>query len=683
MTSTTLLELNHPAPLRVRLWAQDAAPVLRAAILHDGGDGSPENPHRCRLRLENPTPRAWSGIVEVAVRRTETAARFFLPGFLYGTNRAEHPSPPTLRKHFPRLRAGPVEPPFAPLWHAHANELTHPVAAAFAAKRFTALATTPSDEPGGTGNGFFASVEDGAAVGFTLGHRPYPGIYRTPLAFEPEPPEEAEFLRIESAARPEFAFRLYDFAANTETALGRILADVYAVYSEPPRAGAAPAEAVEKIARAIVEDAYDAEHCTFALIALDPVPAENHAAHKPREFAIDAPEEATYHRHHEGGIAWTNGLAIAHPLLQAAHRLNRPEWKAPAYAVIDNIVGNALNPRTGLPYACRAGGCWTNAGWWHQWIESEGLRPAHPAYFVGQAAYYMLKAWAWERRTTGRAPAAWLSFAEQILAAAAPTQNAAGAFPRFWDEATGAGSGYDAFAGCWVAAAMAAHVAVTGDDRWLAPASRAEAHYFASAVQRMECTQTPLDVADAADAEGILAYVRLARMLHEAKPGEAPAARLRSGIDYALSFVFCHNAQIKGPPLEGHPWTSAGGSVTSVCNAVVHCMTNSILDELAYAHGVTGDPYLLARLRDIHAFGLQTFNRSANEFYFGKPGWSPEYFCQSARRVLDIRLRGGAPSNLWFAYHPWAAAAILEGICGGLWEAEPKARTHKPTPPAF
>ncbi|MCC5806073.1 MAG: hypothetical protein JJU00_07055 [Opitutales bacterium] len=668
MPPATLLEQDQPAPLRVRLWTEEGAVGLRAAIAHNGGNGSPENPHRCRLRLENAAPQAWSGIVEVAVRRPEAAARFFLPGFLYGTNRAGHPPPPSLRKHFPRLRAGPVEPPFAPVWHAHANELTHPVAAVFADKRFTALATAPFAEAGRPGNGFFCSLEEGAAVGFTLGHRPYPGLYRTPLEFEAEPARDTETLRIEPAHTHEITFRLYEFAAASETALGRILADVYASYRERPRAGAAPAQAVEMITRAVVEDAYDAEHRTFALIGLDPIPDDPQAPRQPREFAIDAPEKATYHRHYEGGIAWTNGLAIAFPLLQAAHRLNRPEWKAPAYAVIDDIVGHSLNPRTGLPYSCKIRDRWTNAGWWSQWIASEGLGPAHPAYLVGQAVFYLLKAWSWERQTTGRAPDAWLDFAERVLAATAPTQNAAGAFPRFWDEASGEGHGHEAFAGCWIAAAMAAHAKTTVDDRWHAAAARAERHYFETAVQRMECAQTPLDVADAPDAEGILAYVRLARLLHERHPDAALATRLRAGLDYALSFVFCHNARIKGPPLEGHPWNSSGGAITSVGNAVVHCMTNSLLDELAYAHRLSGDPYLLARLRDIRAFGLQTFSRFENEFSFGKPGWSPEYFCQSARYVLDIRLRGGVRSNLWFAYHPWATAAILEGLCGDLWE---------------
>ena len=37
-------------------------------------------------------------------------------------------------------------------------------------------------------------------------------------------------------------------------------------------------------------------------------------------------------------------------------------------------------------------------------------------------------------------------------------------------------------------------------------------------------------------------------------------------------------------------------------------------------------------------------------------------------------LGGGARSTLWFAYHPWATAAILEGLCGDLWEeADPAA----------
>jgi hypothetical protein len=38
------------------------------------------------------------------------------------------------------------------------------------------------------------------------------------------------------------------------------------------------------------------------------------------------------------------------------------------------------------------------------------------------------------------------------------------------------------------------------------------------------------------------------------------------------------------------------------------------------------------------------------------------------RYVLDILLPDGTRSSLWFAYHPWATAAVLEGICGDMWK---------------
>jgi hypothetical protein len=262
-----------------------------------------------------------------------------------------------------------------------------------------------------------------------------------------------------------------------------------------------------------------------------------------------------------------------------------------------------------------------------------------------------------------------MDWVEGVFARVEPSQAPDGGFPRFWSGEDGRGLDYGGFAGCWVAAAMAAHAQMTGDTRWLPACRRAEEFYFEHAVRRMECVQTPLDVADAPDAEGILAYLRLARILHELEPSPLRLSRLRSGFDYLFSFIYAYNVPVRGEPLNAsHGWSTCGGCITSVCNAVVHCMANSALDGMAYLWRQTGDPYLLSRLKDVQAWGLQSYNREDGGFFFGKKGWSPEYFCQAERFVLDIRLVGGARSTLWFAYHPWATAAILEGLCGELWQ---------------
>ncbi|MCC5839813.1 MAG: hypothetical protein JJT96_06795 [Opitutales bacterium] len=643
----------------------DPATALTAELAKAEGRGSAGDPVRFHLRVCNGGEAPWSGLIEVGLHRETSSPRFFLPGVLYGTNRGDHPLARSFHRHFPRLRPGPVEPPHAPRWSARSDQLTHPLAALHTAEGFLALSTAPQPPPGHPAIGFWCALEAGrAAIGCTFGHRDDPGLYRSPFAFEPPSEDPASALHL--APGEVFTGDVFVYCFGAECiGLGRLLEDTYRRFHAPPRAGEPPKEAVEAMAAAIVEDAYEPERKTFALIWMNPVEAP---PGEPPRYSLAPPEQTTYRRFHEGGIAWTNGLVIAVPLLQAAARLGRPEWRIPARAVINDIVAHSLNPRTGLPYAAKIDGIWSNRGWWARWIESEGQPVGHPAYLVGQALCYLAKASEWEERAGETAPAAWDAFSARVLETILPSPTHAGAFPRFWDEETGSGYDDEGFAGCWVAAALAAHGARTGRKDWLMAAERAERHYFTSGVARMECVKTPLDVADAADAEGILGYIRLNRLLDEHAPEPERLQRLRHGLDYALSFVFCHNVRVPGPPLDAHPWSSAGGSITSVGNAVVHAMTNRILDDIEYARRRTNDPYLGERLRDIYRWGLQTFNRHDHDFFFGKRGWATEYFCQAGRYVLDIRLADGQRSNVWFAYHPWATASLIEGICGDLWE---------------
>ncbi|MCC5846873.1 MAG: hypothetical protein JJU29_02180 [Verrucomicrobia bacterium] len=670
MTDTPLYETSlYGNPLQVSC-ARGEPGEVSFRLVSGTGKGHPGDPACFRLQVHNPGSRPWTGVPRVALKHSREnqvpEARFFLPGFLMGSNRGDQPVPQTMRKHFPRLRPGPVAPPYAPLWHARADQLTHPLAAMHVDGFFLGLTVAPM-LPGRTRfNGFFCGVAPCAAVGFTLGHVQEPGIYRSPFDYELGAEAPVECLTLAPGEEVEILFWAFAFPSADALALGKILEAVYNRFHEPPRRGAECADAVADIAEAMLADAYDPERKTFALVAMEPATGEaDKAEGGALEYIPGNPEGERYRRFYEGGISWTNGTVIAFPLLQAAHRLGRPEFRDTALAVFEDILANAINPQTGIPFACKIDGRWTNEGWWSAWLKEEGLGVEHPAYLVGQALFYVLKAYAWEKQVEGVLHTDWLEWVEGVLERVGSTQASDGGFPRFWRGEDGRGLGYSGFAGCWVAAAMAAHAKVSGSARWLPACKRAEAFYFENGVRRMACVQTPLDVADAPDAEGILAYLRLARILHELDPSAARLSRLRSGLDYLFSFIYCHNVAVRGEPLNAaHGWSTCGGCITSVCNAVVHCMANSVLDEIAYLWRQTDDPYLLTRLHDMRDWGLQTYNRKDGEFFFGKKGWSPEYFCQSERYVLDIRLVGGARSTLWFAYHPWATAAILEGLCG-------------------
>ncbi len=654
---------------------------LRHRIEIKTGNGDPENPYVFAIEVNNHSDKIWTGIIKVSLSTPEKDARFFLPGYMYGNNNSASGLQPGLIKEFQRLRKGPVKKPFSPYWYMRSDQLTHPVAVMFMNRRILGISGNPyltkADpitfwEPGIEGfagyNGFYCSVENNAEIGFTVGYLNYPGIYTSPWEYDRYDTSQQGFISIPVGTSVKFNIKIFAFESAHEDGLGKVIENTYESYHEKPlKTQSGIKEAATDICNAISKDAYSPLHNSYSLIMMKSMPGlmrnkfEMKGNYDPGDYVINC----------EGLIGWTNGTVIAVPLLQASYRLNDSSLQIQAIKVIDEIVCESVNPVTGIPYCTKIDGKWTNMGWWTPWIESEKVKPGHSSYIIGQSLYYILKAYELER-AHGNEHAAWLSFVGKIIEIVSKTRNENGAFPRFWDENTGAGTEYDAFSGCWVTAATAYYIKLTSRKDLLPIVHESEMHYY-NDVLRMECSKTPLDVADAPDSEGILAYIRLTKILHELAVEEAGKdksylERMRTGIDYALSFTYCYNVPLNSPPLGKLHWSASGGSITSVCNAVIHCMLNTILDEIHYYYVQTGNEYYGKRLADIYDWGLQVYNRHDCQFFFGKKGWSSEYFCQAERYVLDVRFSDDTKSNLWFAYHPWATASILEGLCGQMWK---------------
>ncbi len=649
------------------------------------GNGTAAKPYKALLKLENKGEHPWAGTVLLELKGKFKDARFFLPGFLYGTNQGEAPYNPELIKQFPRLRSGEVSFPYAPCWFTRSDQLTHPVAMMYTNGMVAGIAGSPyltNQEqvrfwsPDSTNttfdayNGFMASLQKDVSVGYTVGYMNAPGIYTRPQEIHHYTGKEQGAIEIRPGQVVEIPFSVYLFSAENESSISEIIRHVYHEFHESPGEWASADTTISEISTAIGKDAFSADHNTYGLISKPPTAGHidlidgGQVAYSMKPVDFDK-----YIYNFEGLISWTNGTVIAVPLLQASYHRNNENIRNQAITVIDHIVNNAVNPSTGIPFCTQIDNEWTNRGWWTEWVESEGREPGHSSYIVGQALYYILKAYELEKDNKSITNDNWLEFVTDVLHVLKSSQNDEGAFPRFWDEQNGQGTEYDAFSGCWVAAAMACHAKVTGDSTFLSSSQKAENYYFKD-VQRMECIKTPLDVADAPDSEGVLAYIRLVKILFEITGDNTYLKKLKSGLDYELTFKFCYNVPVTGPPLSKTQWNSSGGSITSVCNAVVHCMSNNILDELLFYYKQTQDEYYKSRLTDTWLWGQQAYNREEREYFFGKEGWSTEYFCQSERYVLDIRLADKSRSTIWFAYHPWATASILEGMCGEMLQNE-------------
>ena len=178
---------------------------------------------------------------------------------------------------------------------------------------------------------------------------------------------------------------------------------------------------------------------------------------------------------------------------------------------------------------------------------------------------------------------------------------------------------------------------------------------------RCECYGGPLDTDKAVDDEGILAYIRAVRMLHEITREDFLLDHMKYALYYECSFKLAYNTPVSVMPLSGIGWSSCGGSITSVANPHIHPMSSTIIPEMRYYVDARDDEYMRNRLEDTVKWSLQTFNTYDKEYGYGEPGWMSERFC-FCRGLLTEKYPDGSPASTWFALMQWASASIIEGL---------------------
>lgn len=618
------------------------------------GSGGASDPWTGRVCVKNEGGAPFSGVVRLCLPFEAVEPRFFLPGFIYGTNRGE--APLVVDSQTPRLRPAPTEFPASPWWMTRADRLSHPVALAFTGQRVTGLCASPwfvrangmrrAWTPGVSGAfdqyaGFGCDL-DAREVWYTLGYENAPWFFLDSHHYSPraELGENAFVL----AAGEEVTFELaaFDYPAGDERAIDGAIRWVYGRFHEPPREGLPAATAVSDIAQAVSGEAWIGANSAYAGFVFD-WQHDNEVRLLP-------------------SITWTNGLAVAVPMLQAAHRLGREEMRSQALQCIDHIVQTSVNPKNGLPFTAEVDGAWSNRGWWYD----KQPVPGHAAYLVGQALYYILKAWDLERRHGADHPE-WLEYVARVLEVTERSRNADGEYPYIFSETSGAGLCYDAMSGAWCLAAAAYFAALTGDRARLPALLASEAHYHAAYVVPMTCYGGPLDIDKQVDSEGVLAYIRAARWLHALTGDAGLLKHMGEAIEYEFTFKFCCNSPIQVPPLSKVGWSSCGGSITSVTNPHIHPMSSTIVDELMDYVEKTGDGYVQSRLQDTLLWSRQVSSTFDGEYDYGKRGWMSERFCH-CEGLLTERYPDGSPASTWFALMPWACGCILEALCGRAWE---------------
>ena len=148
-------------------------------------DGSASSPWIQEVQIT--ASSNFAGVIRIALPVGDHA-RFFLPGFMYGTNRGE--SPLVVDSKCPRLR---VEEnfPASPWWMVRSDRLSHPCAFAFGDGRLTGFAASPYYirtanrrvpwQPGVKGDfdqycGFGCSLGPGELI-YTLGYENAPWFF--------------------------------------------------------------------------------------------------------------------------------------------------------------------------------------------------------------------------------------------------------------------------------------------------------------------------------------------------------------------------------------------------------------------------------------------------------------------------------------------------------------------------
>ena len=253
--------------------------ALEARIRHAGGTGEAAHPHAWDVTVINHAGCDWQGVIRIALP-VAALPRFYLPGFMYGTNRGEAPLVTDSKTPSLRLQG---EFPASPWWMVRSDRLSHPVAMAFAGGRFAGLATAPyfvtcGEErigwtPGVDGafdqyTGFGCSLEAGE-VSVTLGYENAPWFFLQSHNYWQQEFTAANCLTLR--AGEELTMRVYqfDYPAQDERGLHDGLKTVYRLWHQPPRERTGVRQTVQDIASAIARDAWLPEHHAYSGFVFD------------------------------------------------------------------------------------------------------------------------------------------------------------------------------------------------------------------------------------------------------------------------------------------------------------------------------------------------------------------------------------------------------------------------------
>jgi hypothetical protein len=358
-------------------------------------------------------------------------------------------------------------------------------------------------------------------------------------------------------------------------------------------------------------------------------------------------------------IGWSGGGVIAYPLLLAGRLMGTDVPVERACGLLDWIAA-AYNPASGLLWdVCGKREGRRLDGWWSGYL----VKDVHCAYTNGSALYYLLKSCLLLNGAPEYKPA-WRETALKALDTILRLQLPNGNFGYTYSAEKPAIVDPDGFAGAWFIPALALAWKLTGQAAYLEAARRGLAFYHPF-VRDLACCGTPLDTWKSPDQEGNLGFLRGARLMHEFTGDPAFLGMLADSAHYEYLWRYGFRARPEFRPLAGSPWSSCGGSVTSVSNPHIHPMGIFVTADLRYLADRTHDLYHASRTEDGLNWALNSVALYPEWTGYGRRGVLTERYCPSDGLTIET-LPDGTPSSLWFSYNGWAAAAVLEGLAESM-----------------
>lgn len=597
-----------------------------------------------RVKLVNNNATDFCGVVHIRLTAPPDSPKFFMPGYMYNTNTGDMPN--SGRKSFPRIRRGAEKMPESEYFMTRSDRLAEPVSLMYEKGHILGISAAPTINNKKTGVferfcGFSCNINDNgmASVGYTLGYENAPWLFIQSATVVKDAFSEKNYIMIKAGESLDVEVVIYDYRAENELGIHEAIKDVYSRYHEAPRkiGQMDTSRAVKLLTEAIRDYAYLPDKGWYT------------------GFVYDRPEGPAYN--YIPSITWTNGLAVAVPMLLASEQNGDVTSRKQSVGFIDYVVNGFYNKQSGFLYESEENGCPTVKGWWYDGMHNGG----HSGYLNGQAVYYILTAYEFEKEKNKTSHDAWLSLAGRVAGRMNEVINTDFEYPFSMSERTGAGLEYDSMGSAWCLAAAALYEKLTGDGRCPDILLSSEKHYYDSFVKKAECYGGPLDTDKAVDSEGVLGYIRAVRILHEITKEEYLLDHLRDALYYEYTFKLGYNTHIEVRPLSELGWSSCGGSITSTANPHIHPMSSTVVSEMRYYLDKREDSYIRSRMEDTIDWGLQTFNTVDGEYGYGKPGWMSERFC-FCQGLLTEHYPDGEVASTWFALMPWASGSIIEGF---------------------